>query len=251
LLNAETNLNFDLNADGTTGLTYSPGLVTINDVNLGSNPLGFAIKHGATAPLQISFSGQYASPSNPGAGWTPIAAATSSSGYDLYWKNSSSNQFARWNLNSSAELITANLLSTADLYDAESSFNTDLNGDSITGLPFTGGIAIINGIDLGTSPLGYAIKPSNNSPVTVTYSGQNASTSFPGGGWSAIAAAASPGGFQLYWRNITTDQYALWNLGNNGSYSSGTLLSQSDLLTAEASLNYDLNRDGTVGILVV
>jgi hypothetical protein len=141
------------------------------------------------------------------------------------------------------------LLSTADLYNAETSLNTDLDGDQITGLPFTGGIATIDGIDLGTTPLGYAIKPLNSPPVVVTFSGQNASPSFPGGGWSPIAAAASVNGFQLYWRNIPSNQFALWNLGNSGSFTSVALLSQTDLFTAEANLNFDLNKDGTVGFL--
>jgi hypothetical protein len=59
----------DLNGgDSSTGLIFSAGLVLIGSVTLGSNQLGYAIKDGAASPIQVSFSGQLASSSNPGAG---------------------------------------------------------------------------------------------------------------------------------------------------------------------------------------
>ncbi|KAF0653732.1 hypothetical protein L107_05168 [Cyanobium sp. Copco_Reservoir_LC18] len=75
---------------GTTGAVvgtisdsgFTPGARTINGVNLGSTQLGFAIRPGAGAPIQVSISGQFASASNPGAGWSPLAAAATAGGYD-------------------------------------------------------------------------------------------------------------------------------------------------------------------------
>jgi len=249
LLTAESNIGFDLNADGVTGLVYTPGSTTINGVNLGSNPLGYAIKNGTATPLQVSFAGQFASPTNPGAGWAPIAATAEASGYDLYWKNSITSQFVRWNLNSTGALSTGTLLSSANLYAAESSLNADLDKDGITGLPFIAGTATIKGVNLGTTPLGYGIKVATSPAIPVTVSGQNASASNPGSGWNALAAAPSANGFQLYWKNVNTNQFARWNLGSSGTMTSASLLTQADIFSAETSLNFDLNNDKRIGIL--
>ena len=249
LFREESDANADINGDGRIGIEYTPGSTTINGVNLGSNPLGYAIKNGAAAPLQISFSGQLASASNPGAGWTPIAAAAATSGYDLYWKNSITSQFVRWNLNSTGALTTGTLLSSANLYAAESSLNADLDKDGITGLPFIAGTATIKGVNLGTTPLGYGIKVATSPAIPVTVSGQNASASNPGSGWNALAAAPSANGFQLYWKNVNTNQFARWNLGSSGTMTSASLLTQADIFSAETSLNFDLNNDKRIGIL--
>jgi serralysin len=249
LLAAETSLAYDINKDGSTGLTYSTGGATINGVNLGSTALGYALKAGAAAPLHITYSGQYASASNPGSGWSAIAVAAAGNGYELYWKNSNSAQFARWTLGSNGDLISGMVLSLADLLAGETSLGYDLNTDGSTGLTFSAGGVTLNGVNLGSTALGYALKAGAASPVQITYSGQYASAENPGGGWSAIAAAPTAGGgYQLYWKNTGSSQYARWNLDGDGSLIDGRLLSTDDRLAAETSLAYDLNTDGSTGL---
>ena len=131
LLTAETALNFDLNQDSITGFPYTPGYATINGLNLGTTASGYALKSGTTTPIEITFSGQFASPSNPGVGWSAIAAAANGSGYDLYWRNTTSSQFARWTLNSSGALIGGASLSTQQLLTAETALNFDLSGNGV------------------------------------------------------------------------------------------------------------------------
>ena len=132
LLIAETRLNTDLNGDSSTGLSFSASTLTIGTVTLGTNQLGYAIKNGAATPLQVSFSGQFASSANPGAGWNAIAAASTVSGYDLYWKNTNGT-YAKWALNSSAALTTGTLLTAANIYNEEVSSRFDLNQDGTIG----------------------------------------------------------------------------------------------------------------------
>jgi hypothetical protein len=131
LLTAETALNYDINQDLIIGSAYTPGSATINGLNLGNTSAGYALRSGSAAPIQITFSGQFASASNPGVGWSAIAAAANGSGYDLYWRNTTSSQFARWTLNSSGALSGGGSLSTQELLTAETSLAFDLSGNGI------------------------------------------------------------------------------------------------------------------------
>jgi hypothetical protein len=191
------------------------------------------------------------SPTNPGAGWSAIAAAASGTGYELFWKNSVTGQYVRWVLDATGNYSSGALLSTPELLTAESRLNTDLNGDSSTGLTFSAAAQPIGNLTFGSNQLGYAIRIGAASPIQVTFSGQIASSSNPGAGWSAIAAAASGTGYELFWKNSVTGQYVRWVLDATGNYSSGALLSTPELLTAESRLNTDLNRDNITGIGVL
>jgi hypothetical protein len=64
----------------------------------------------------------------------PIPA---SSGYSLYWRNSSSGQAARWDLNARGAYQTGKLLTASQLINDEVAINADLNGDAIIGSAFT------------------------------------------------------------------------------------------------------------------
>ncbi|KAF0653268.1 protease, partial [Cyanobium sp. Copco_Reservoir_LC18] len=228
---------------------FTPGARTINGVNLGSTQLGFAIRQGSGAPIQVSISGQLASASNPGAGWTPLAAAATAGGYDLYWRNSVSGQYARWNLNSSGAFIGGEALTLNQFLQAETSLNADLDGDGSTGLLYTAGARTINGVNLGSTQLGFAIRQGSGAPIQVSISGQFTSASNPGAGWTPLAAAATAGGYDLYWRNSVSGQLARWNLDSTGAFVGGGVLSPNQFLQAETSLNADLDGDGSTGLL--
>jgi len=245
---AESSINFDLNADGITGAGYTAGSSTIGAVNLGSSKLGYALRNGSESPIQITYSGQYASTSNPGANWVTVAAATAGSGYQLYWKNSVTSQYVRWNLTPSGDLVSSAYVSPAEFYSAEASLGADIDRDGVTGLPFDKGPVSINGVNLGTTPLGYALQPSSGTAVPITFFGQYASASNPGQNWLAIASAPSASGYDLFWKNSSTFQYARWALNGLGSLTSSTLLSSSQLAEAEVSTAYDLNGNGIIGL---
>jgi ELWxxDGT repeat protein len=230
----EASFQVDVDGDG-----FRTGSITINGVNLGGTNLGYALRSGSGAPIQISYPGGNASASNPGNGWIAVAAAPNSSGYALYWRNSSSGQAARWELNAAGAYQAGLLLSASELIQEEGKLNIDLDGDA-----YTSGSTTINGVNLGQTSLGYALRSGSGAPVQVTYPGGNASASNPGNGWSAVAGAASGSGYAFYWRNSASGQTARWDLNSSGAYTTGTLLSASQLLREEASLNVDLNGDG-------
>jgi len=224
------------------GQGYIPGPTTINGVNLGSTSLGYALRNGAGAPLQISFLGAPASPSNPGGGWGAIAATSTASGYNLYWRNSGSGEVVVWELNSSGAYSSGLLLSAAQLNNEEYSLNRDLNGDG-----FLAGATTLNGVNLGSTSLGYALRNGADAPLQITYPGGNASPSNPGSGWGAIAATSTASGYNLYWRNSGSGDVARWELNSSGAYTTGTLLSTSQLINEEVAVNADLNGDLITG----
>ena len=244
----ERSLDADLDRDGSTGLAYTAGSTTISGVNLGSTALGYALRSGSGAPVQVSFAGQLASASNPGSGWQAIAAAASGSGYELYWRNGNSptSQYARWSLSSSGAVLSSTILTPLEFFQTERSLDSDLNRDGITGLAYTAGSTTMSGVNLGSNALGYALRSGSGVPVQVTFSGKVASASNPGAGWRATAAVASGSGYELYWRNANTYQYSSWSLSSSGALTTSALLSPSQFVGREASLNADLNQDGLI-----
>ena len=58
--------------------------------------------------------------------------ADGSNGFDLYWENTASNQYALWNLDSSATLLTGSILSKDDFAQIEQIWG-DINSDGQLG----------------------------------------------------------------------------------------------------------------------
>lgn len=244
VLASEAQLGADLDGDNSIGLTFTATRTT-GSVTLGTTPLGYAIKAGASNPIQITYLGLNASSSSPGAGWSAVSALANGSGFDLYLKNTDGS-FAVWNLNSSGALTTGRFLSLREVLASESQLGADLNGDNAIGLTFTP-TRTIGSVALGDTPLGYAVKSGTGNPIQVTYLGLDASPSFPGAGWRAVAAAANGSGFDLYLKN-TNGSYALWNLNSTGALTTGKFLSLREVLASETQLGSDLDGDNTIGL---
>jgi hypothetical protein len=113
---------------------------------------------------------------------------------------------------------------------------------------FVPGPSTIQGVTLGSTPFGYALKSGASPEIQIRLAGQYISATNPGGGWQATAAAPLGAGFQLFWRNLVSGQMARWTLEATGDYRSGSLLSSADLLLAESALNVDLDGNGSTGI---
>ncbi|MFN9694099.1 MAG: hypothetical protein ACK550_09980 [Synechococcaceae cyanobacterium] len=108
---------------------------------------------------------------------------------------------------------------------------------------YTAGPTTIRGVNLGGTSLGYAIRTSDQALVQITYPDGYVSAHNPGNGWVAAAATDSPNGSTLYWRTTSNGPVARWELNGSGAYTSGYLLSSTQLSLEEASLGLDLNGD--------
>ncbi|MFN7900193.1 MAG: hypothetical protein ACK5N0_11125 [Synechococcaceae cyanobacterium] len=125
-------------------------------------------------------------------------------------------------------------------------FANPLMDDRLSPGTYAMGPVTIEGVNLGSTSLGYALLSGTGTPIQVTYHGGNASTSNPGKDWSSVAASPTSTGYALYWRNTATQKVARWNLNPSGAYESGYYLSGNLLLSEEANLNIDLNGDDYV-----
>lgn len=72
------------------------------------------------------------------AGWSPVAAEQTSSGYDVVWKNASTGQYNIWTTDANGN-YTGSLLNLVDgnsaaLQSFEPMFHQDLNGDGVIGV---------------------------------------------------------------------------------------------------------------------
>ncbi|QNJ27488.1 peptidylprolyl isomerase [Synechococcus sp. SYN20] len=244
----------------TAGL--QEGQVVVQDTRLSQNTFGYVIQSNETLK-QITYTGGVASHSNPGAGWVGLAATTDadgSNGFDLYWENKASNQYALWNLDSSATLLTGSILSKAQFLAQETRLQSDLDQDGITGVTFTPSFTITDSlvnpelndaVSFGRTQLGYAIQNGDNAPLHIQFAGGFTSDSNPGAGWVGLAAttdADGSNGFDLYWENKASNQYALWNLDSSATLLTGSILSKAQFLAQETRLQSDLDQDGITGV---
>ena len=70
------------------------------------------------------------------------------------------------------------------------------------------------------------------------------------GAWTPLGAEKVGSGYQLVWKNGSADQYILWNVDSNGNWKSQSGVvsgSAYALQSLEATLQQDLNADGTTG----
>ena len=246
LLVEETRHAYDINSDGSIGVVVPVG-ESIGGVQLSSTQIGYAIRGLTGNPVHVSYAGGFASQDMPGAGWRAVAAAQDGEGYDLYWKNSSTGQYARWDLDTSGALLSGTLLSTQQLNAEETKYAADIDKDGITGIPFSSA-TWVQGIEFGSTQLGYALRDNGANPIHVTYGETFASAANPGQNWEAIAAVRDGDGFDLYWRNTVNIVYARWDLDAGGAYTAGVGLNAEQLLAEETKHLFDINGNGLTGL---
>ena len=214
----------------------------IGTVAFGSTLLGYAIKQGTAALIQITYAGTNVSANFPGAGWSGIAAAAHGAGFDLYFKHTNGS-YAVWNLNAGGVFTGGSALSQQQLFAAETSLSADLDGDGSIGLSFAA-TRTIGTVAFGANQLGYALKDGSNRPLSITNAG---AVAVAAGGWSALAAVATGSGYDLYWIN-TNGTYAKWNLNSSAALTNGAVISSADFLQTETSLAADLDGDDKTGL---
>jgi serralysin len=134
----ETTFNQDLNRDGKIGVPTvviqtdgSTSLVQVG-ANYFFNPVG-----GGTGP-EFKYNGAAVTSGEFGA-FTPIGAVQTASGYDVAWKNTATGLYTVWltdaNGNFLSQPIGAVSGTSTVLEQYETTFNQDLNGDGVIGIP--------------------------------------------------------------------------------------------------------------------
>jgi hypothetical protein len=251
---AETSFHQDLNGDGVIGV---PAPVTIE--SFGSTSLTavesnfFLYANGTSSGPEVMLSGAPITSGQFGS-WTPIGAEQTSTGYELAWHNTATNQYSVWTLDSNGNYITNNgALSGTSLAieTAETSFHQDLNGDGVIGVPVPVTIESFGSTSLTEVGNNYFLYANGTSSgPAITLSGAPI-TSGQFGTWTPIGAEQTSTGYEVAWHNTATNQYSVWTLDSNGSYitNNGALSGTSLVIeTAETSFHQDLNGDGVIGV---
>ena len=181
-----------------------------------------------------------------------------SSGYDVAWKDVATGQYAVWTTDSSGNFIAstgaiAGTSTTLETY--ETTFNQDLNGDGVIGIPTRviqtdGSTSLVEvGSNYFLDPVGGSSGPELKffGAAVVPDAGQFA-------GWVAIGAVQTSSGYDVAWKDDATGQYSVWTTDSSGNYvsSTGAIAANSTTLqTYEITFQQDLNGDGTFGFPVI
>ncbi len=187
--------------------------------------------------------------------WMAIGAEATTSGYEVAWHNTSTDQYTIWNTDSNGN-YTSNMIgavsgtSTA-LESLEPSFQQDLNGDGHIGLPGATVIELYGSTSLTEIGNDFYLYNSSSSGPSLKYSGADfVAGQF--GAWTPIGAEPTASGYEVAWHNTSTDQYTIWNTDSNGNYTSNMIGAVSGTSTAleslEPSFQQDLNGDGHIGL---
>ncbi|MCA1394102.1 M10 family metallopeptidase C-terminal domain-containing protein, partial [Bradyrhizobium sp. IC3123] len=226
---------------GTTSLVQVGNSYSLNPVAGGAGP---QLKYNGS-PVAVDM----------WAGWAPIGAEQTGSGYDVAWKNASTGQYNIWSTDSNGNYVT-NLLSFASgtssaLEAYEPLFHQDLNGDGLIGVPTipietAGSTSLVQvGNEYLLNPVAGGVGP------RLTFSGAPVAVDM-WTGWAPIGAEQSGTGYDVAWKNASTGQYNIWSTDSNGNYATNLLSfvsgTNSALESYETTFHQDLNGDGLIGV---
>ena len=214
---------------------------------------------GGSAP-ELKYSGAAVTAGEFG-GWVPIGAVQTASGYDIAWEIPGANQYTVWTTDSSGNYLSNIFGAVAGNSPAlellESTFNQDLNGDGVIGLPTK--VIQTDTTSYGTTSLAeignnYFLEGSGGSAPELKYSGA-AVTAGEFGGWVPIGAVQTASGYDIAWEILGANQYTVWTTDSSGNYHSnifGAVPGNSPALESlELTFNQDLNGDGVIGLYAV
>jgi serralysin len=258
----ETSFHQDLNGDGTIGPPAAPTSTTIEAfgatalVQTGSNYFLNPVA-GGTGP-ELKYGGAAFTANSTWGAWAPIGVEAISGGYEVAFKTGT-DSYTVWHTDSSGNITTNALATTsgssAALEALETSFQQDLNGDHVIGVPSAPSSTTIE--SKGVTAL---VQTGNNyflNPVAggtgpeLKYGGAAFTANSTWGAWAPIGAEAISGGYEVAFK-IGTDSYTVWNTDANGNITTNALAttsgSSTTLETLETSFQQDLNGDGTIGI---
>ena len=184
------------------------------------------------------------------AGWAPIGAEQTASGYKVVWQKGASDQFAVWTVDGSGNYLGDGGIvpgASTGVQALEPVFDQDLNDDAtvstggvIEGLGSTSLVGVGNEFFLrdgtGSGPL---LKRDGTAVVEGQYHG-----------WAPIGVEQTASGYQVAWKK-GADLYIVWTVDSSGNY-----VSESDIVPGsspmlqgwESVLDQDLNGDGSVAI---
>jgi Tryptophan-rich Synechocystis species C-terminal domain/Subtilase family len=229
-------------------------------VEVGNN--FFLYPAGGSSGPELTYQGTPESPGTaPEGSWMPIGAVKMASGYDVAWELPGANEYTVSATDNNGNYVS-NLIgvvpgnSTA-LEALEPTFNQDLNGDGVIGIPTkviqtdTGAYGSTSLVEVGNNFFLYPAGGSSGPELTYQGTPESPGTA-PEGSWMPIGAVKTASGYDVAWELPGANEYTVSATDNNGNYVSnliGVVPGNSTALEAlEPTFNQDLNGDGVIGI---
>jgi serralysin len=246
-------LGFHLVSNQPTTVIEAKGSTEL--VQVGSNYFLNPVA-GGTGP-ELKYQGAPVTTGEFGA-YVPLGVeAVSGGGYEVAWFDPSHNVYSIWSTDSSGN-YTGNLYlpgsgSTVTFESFETSFQQDLNGDGVIGVPPSGTVIEANGstevVKVGSN---YFLDPAaGGTGPELKYQGAPV-TSGEFGGYVPIGAEAVSGGYEVAWFDPSRNVYSVWSTDTNGNYTGNLYVPGAGnsvvLESLESSFQQDLNGDGHIGL---
>jgi hypothetical protein len=199
--------------------------------------------------------GSPASAGSASSTWQMLAAETISDANKILWRYNPTGQLHVWALDSNwawtgAETGLVDPNSSAG-WELESSFQLDLNSDSIIGAPLTA-IESQGNASLGrhhSTAQAYVSVGSTTTPITLM--GSPASAGSASSTWQMLAAETISDANKILWRYNPTGQLHVWALDSNWAWTgaeTGLVDTNSSAgWELESSFQLDLNSDAIIG----
>ena len=258
----ETSFHQDLNGDGMIGPPATIPFTPIESfgatelVQVGNNYFLYHIP-GTSGP-DLKYGGSDFTAGSTWGAWAPVGAEAISGGYEVAFKIGA-DTYTVWDTDANGNLTTNVLATTSGSSTAlealETSFQQDLNGDHVIGVPSAPGSTTIEAH--GATAL---VQTGNNyffNPVAggtgpeLKYGGVAFTAGSTWGSWAPIGAEAISGGYEVAFK-LGADTYTVWDTDANGNITTNALAttsgSNTTLESLETSFQQDLNGDGTVGV---
>jgi serralysin len=185
--------------------------------------------------------------------YTPVGAEVmANGGYEVAWKNAGTNQFSIWNTDSSGNFASYAVYSgnSTALESLETSFQQDLNGDGVIGIPKTTVIESFGSTSLVQVGIHYFLDDINTGtgPELMFNGAPVAAGQF--GAYTPVGAEVTASGYEVAWKNAGTNQFSIWNTDSSGNFVSYAVYAGNSVAldSLESSFHQDLNGDGTIGL---
>ena len=197
-------------------------------------------------------------------GWTPLGVEPITNGYELAWHNTVTGLYTIWSTDSQGNYIANTYMpgsgTSATFENLEVSFQQDLNGDGVIGVPLStistviesvGSTAVVqNGNNYFFNPVAGGTGPELSYHGVHVTAGQFAP-------YVLIGAEQVTGGYDVAWKDPGSGLYIIWNVDSSGNYVShlvagatgtGVLGNTTTLESYEPTFHQDLNGDGVIGV---
>ena len=264
----ETSFQQDLNGDGVIAVPGAPPptlIESFGSTSLAEDAGNYILHPNGGSSIELNYGGATVLDGQFdqfGGHWVPIAAEQTTTGYEVAWKIAGVDQYTVWFTDNSGNYISSAFDSAAGsstaLQSFETSFQQDLNGDGLVGVPGPPPPTVIE--SFGSTSLeqdgsNYILHPNSGASNELSYGGApvvNGQFDQFGGHWVPIAAEQTASGYEVAWKIAGADQYTVWFTDSNGNYISSAFDSASGSSTAlqsfETSFQQDLNGDGVIAV---